>query len=84
MWRTLPKTSVREYQPTIRAEVYRGLKASERHLLFDLLAGNGYEVFRYKGGARPLGPLVERDRMTAEKHFDVLAVPKQRRNRLAA
>ncbi len=75
---------LREYQPTIRAEVYRGLKASERHLLFDLLAGNGYEVFRYKGGARPLGPRVERDRMAAEKHFDVLAVPKQRRNRMAA
>jgi FkbM family methyltransferase len=75
---------LREFQPVVRAEVYRGLKAGERHLLFDLLADNGYEVFRYQGGANPRGPRVERAKMSAEKHFDVLAVPKQRRHRLAA
>ncbi len=67
---------VRERQPVIRTEVYRKLLASERHELFDLLAGAGYRIHRYRGDTQPLGGILKRSDMTCEKHFDVLAVPK--------
>ncbi len=75
---------LREFQPVIRAEVFRKLAAPERHALFDLLEGIGYEVFRYESGANPQGSRITRSCMTAKKHFDVLAVPKARRARRAA
>lgn len=75
---------LREYQPVIRTEVFRKLLASERHALHDLLAGLGYQVHRYHGGADPLGATIERDAMTAEKHFDILAVPAAQASRQAA
>lgn len=73
-----------EYRPVVRAEVFRKLMASERQALFDLLADNGYELFRFEGGASPQGEPVDRKRMTAELHFDVLAIPKPAGARLAA
>jgi FkbM family methyltransferase len=42
-----------ETQPIIRTEVFRKLLAAERRALFDLLADNGYEIFRFEGGATP-------------------------------
>jgi FkbM family methyltransferase len=68
---------LRESQPVIRTEVFRHLSASQRHVLFDLLAGNGYEVYRYEPGANPQGAPLRREQMTAEKHFDILALPKR-------
>lgn len=75
---------LRETQPVIRTEVFRKLSSSERHVLFDLLTGNGYELFRYEGGAEPCGRAMDRRQMTAEKHFDMLALPRQGRARRAA
>ena len=75
---------LREFQPVIRTEVFCKLTAVERHTLYDLLAGNGYDVFHYEAGARPQGQSLRREKMTAAKHFDVLAISKQRRKRLAA
>ena len=72
-----------ESRPVIRTEVFRKLLASERYALFDALAGNGYDVFRYEGGADPQGEPVTRSAMTAEKHFDILAVPTAARQRAA-
>lgn len=75
---------LRETQPVIRTEVFRKLPASERHNLFDLLTGNGYELFRYEPGAALQGDSIDRRRMIAEKHFDILAIPKRARIRRAA
>jgi FkbM family methyltransferase len=75
---------IRETQPVIRTEMFRKLFASERRELYDLLADNGYHIFRFEGGAQPQGRPIDRRRLTAEKHFDVLAVPAVRLNRLAA
>jgi FkbM family methyltransferase len=67
---------LRESRPVIRTEVFRKLVASERSALFNLLSGAGYDVHRYEGGAAPRGRRLELADMTAEKHFDVLAMPK--------
>jgi FkbM family methyltransferase len=67
---------LRQRQPVIRAEVFGRLPASERHALFDLLTTTGYEVFRYEAGANPQGASLSREQMTAEKHFDILALPR--------
>lgn len=69
---------LRDRQPVIRTEVFRKLVASERRDLYDLLAAAGYEVFRFAGGAAPQGAKLRRDDMTREKHFDVLALPRER------
>lgn len=65
-----------ETRPVIRTEVFRKLLASERRELYDLLADNGFEVFRFEGGRQPQGSPVSRDKLTAEKHFDILALPR--------
>jgi FkbM family methyltransferase len=75
---------LRESQPVIRTEVFRKLMAAERYRLFDLLADNGYELYRFEGGSAPQGRAVARADMTVDKHFDVLAKPKQRRASRAA
>jgi FkbM family methyltransferase len=66
---------LRERRPVIRTEVFRKLMAAERHALFDLLVDAGYRVHRFVDEADPLGKPIERGDMTAEKHFDILAVP---------
>ncbi|HEX6963737.1 MAG TPA: FkbM family methyltransferase [Lacipirellula sp.] len=68
---------LREHQPVVRTEVFRKLKGYDRHVLYELLTGNGYEVFRYEPGANPRGPRLRREQMTAQKHFDILAISKR-------
>jgi FkbM family methyltransferase len=75
---------IEETRPVIRTEVFRKLLASERHALFDLLSTHGYELFRFEGGVAPQGSPMTRESMSAEKHFDVLAMPRQRVARAAA
>jgi FkbM family methyltransferase len=75
---------IRETQPVIRAEVFGKLSSRERHVLFELLTGNGYELFRFEGGASPCGRAIGRGQMTAERHFDILALPRDGRSRRAA
>lgn len=74
---------LRAQRPVVRTEVFRKLLASERRDLYDLLATAGYEVFRFAGGATPQGPLLRREDMSREKHFDVLAVPRERQAQAA-
>jgi FkbM family methyltransferase len=69
---------IRERRPVILTEVFRKLRPADRYALHDLLADNGYDVFRHAGGASPRGTQLERRDMTAAKHFDVLAVPRDR------
>jgi FkbM family methyltransferase len=75
---------LRERRPVIRTEVFRKLMADERHALYDLLTQNGYALHRFEGGAKPVGSSVDREHMTAEKHFDVVALPPQHAARCAA
>jgi FkbM family methyltransferase len=66
---------LRERRPVIRTEVFRKLNSSERYGIHDLLTSIGYKVCRYAEGAEPRGPMITRGQMTAEKHFDILALP---------
>ena len=66
---------LRKRRPVIRTEVFRKLVANERYALYDLLAGLGYRLHRYKDAGDPQGELLARGDMTREKHFDMLAVP---------
>ncbi len=75
---------LQEARPVIRTEVFRKLLGSERRALFNLLAGAGYEVFRFEGGAAPRGRRLALADMTAEKHFDILAMRKSQRASAAA
>lgn len=75
---------LRETQPVIRTEVFKRLSTGERQALFDLLASAGYSVHRFVAGAEPQGASLTRAGMSAERHFDVLAVPKKRAVRAAA
>jgi FkbM family methyltransferase len=66
---------IRERRPVIRTEVFRKLLTSERHALFDLLDGTGYDIHRYRDDSSPLADTLKREDMIREKHFDVLAIP---------
>jgi FkbM family methyltransferase len=66
---------LREHRPVVRTEVFRKLRADERYALYELLAGEGYRLYRYQEGDAPQGELLARGDMTREKHFDILAVP---------
>lgn len=72
------------HRPVIRTEVYRKLMNSERRALFDLLSNNGYEAYRFEGGALPQGERLTRKTMTSQKHFDLLALPAASRSAMAA
>jgi FkbM family methyltransferase len=67
---------IREWRPVIRTEVYRKLLTGERHALFDLLDGAGYDIHRYREDSSARGETLQRGDMTREKHFDVLAIPR--------
>ena len=69
---------LRERQPVVRTEVFKRLSTSERQGLFDLLESAGYHVHRYAAGANPVGALLTRGKMDAERHFDLIALPKKR------
>jgi FkbM family methyltransferase len=70
---------LREFQPVVVCEVYRRLNKAEREAQFDVLASAGYECFRQASGADLVGELVNRDELTSERHFDLIALPRRRR-----
>jgi FkbM family methyltransferase len=75
---------LRERRPVVRTEVFKKLPAGDRRALHALLTDLGYDVFRYGGEAEPQGaPLTPRS-MAAERHFDVLALPRKATARTAA
>lgn len=69
---------LRERRPVVRTEVFKRLSNGERQALFDLLSSAGYDLHRYAAGADPVGPALARSKMSVERHFDVIALPKKR------
>ena len=76
------RTILVETQPTISTEVYRKLLTSERYALWDLLDGTGYDAFHFCEGANPQGAAVSRVDVTKEKHFDILAISRDKAARI--
>lgn len=64
------------YKPNLLVECYKRLNKEERHSLFDLITGYGYELFYLENfesdGAKKK---IERKDMTLMQHFDMLAIP---------
>jgi FkbM family methyltransferase len=71
------------HRPGIICEVYKRLDETERNALFDVLHEAGYECFKL-GAEQLRGEPVLRTDMNRWKHFDILALPKQAAQRLAA
>jgi FkbM family methyltransferase len=72
---------LREFRPVIRVEVLLHLTDAEREALFDVLTDAGYECYRYLDGPDPIGERVSRADMVRWKHFDIVAMPADARNR---
>ncbi len=73
-------TIIRDYQPTMIIECYKRLTVEERHVLYDLVDGYGYDLFYLEdfektGEKKKIG----RENMTDERHFDMLAVSRSRK-----
>ena len=62
-------------RPVIVCEVHKKLDDGERQTLHDEVARPGYRVFRYRGGADPVGEAVGRGDLRRWPHFDLVAVP---------
>lgn len=75
---------LRERQPVVRTEVFKKLPMADRFALHELLVSAGYDVFRYVEDGAPQGCSLSRRDMTTARHFDVLAVPRNRQSRRAA
>jgi FkbM family methyltransferase len=73
-----------EQRPVVRTEVFKKLGGADRRALHGLLAELGYEVYRYGGEDAPQGQPLSARAMTAERHFDVLALPRKKVARSAA
>jgi FkbM family methyltransferase len=77
--KTIPNILDR-YKPNLMVECYKRLDENERHELFDIINGHGYNLY-YLENFEENGNkvLVERKNMTDRKHFEMLAVHRDRR-----
>ncbi len=67
-----------EFRPVVVCEVHKKLDAAERGELYDVLAGAGYVMRRFLGGADPLGEAVAAADVSRRAGFDMLALPSER------
>ena len=75
---------VRQFQPVIICEVYRRLNTAEREALFDVLDEAGYECFHQANDGRLVGAAVKREALSDTRHFDMVALPRRRRQAQSA
>jgi FkbM family methyltransferase len=70
---------LREFHPVIVCEVYRRLNQGEREALFDVLDQAGYDCFHQASDGNLVGNPVERASLLDAGHFDIIALPRERR-----
>lgn len=70
---------LREFRPVVVCEVHKKLDASERFELFDALRDSGYVLYRYLGGANPVGEALAREGLQKWPRLDVVAIPEEAR-----
>jgi FkbM family methyltransferase len=75
---------IAEHRPAIICEVYKKLEQTEREALFDVLADFDYDVFKMEDEAGLRGEQVARGDMSRWKHFDLISLPRQARQKRAA
>ena len=76
--KTIPKI-LETYKPNLMIECYKKLTSEERDELFDITAGHGYTLY-YLENFEEGGLKVEisKDQMSDKKHFEMLAIHKDR------
>jgi FkbM family methyltransferase len=75
---------IAEHRPAIICEVYKKLDPTERETLFDVLADLGYDCFKLGDETGLRGEPVDRSGMTRWKHFDLISLPRQAKQKAAA
>ena len=70
-----------DVRPVLVCEVHRKLDAGERLALWDEIARDGYHMYRFLGGATPVGDAIHRDGLRRWPHFDVVAIPDAKERR---
>ena len=74
--RSIPKI-INDYKPNLIVECYKRLTLEERNELYDVIEGYGYDIFYLenfeKNGEKKK---IEKKNMTAQRHFDILAIIK--------
>lgn len=77
--KTIPEI-LNRYKPNLMVECYKRLDQNERYELFDIIHGHGYQLyylenFEESGNKIP----VERNNMMDRRHFEMMAVHRDRR-----
>ena len=70
------KSLISERKPFIKAEVFKHLSLERRELLYDFLAGFGYDVFCVENDLEYPGVRLNRRDLTARRHYDVFCMPR--------
>ncbi len=72
---------IEKYKPCIITECFKQLTKAERSEFFDLIALKGYNLYHLEGFyQKPLiGQQIQKADMTKWKHFDILAVPTEKK-----
>lgn len=74
---------VQEYRPYLLLECYKGLNPQERAALYDAIVGNDYEAFYledHEEDSKTIKINSPQD-MTKWKHFEILAVPAEKKGK---
>ena len=80
--KTIPNI-LKQYKPNLMIECYKRLDENERHELFDVVTGFGYNLY-YLENFEETGNkiLLEKKNMTDRKHFEMLAIHKDHLQRV--
>ena len=80
--KTIPNI-LKQYKPNLMIECYKRLDENERHELFDVVTGFGYNLY-YLENFEETGNkiLLEKKNMTDRKHFEMLAIHKDNLKRI--
>lgn len=73
------KEILEQYHPFIRSEIYRHLPEEQRRGYFDDLSALGYRIHKFNSDEDYRGDELTRDDMMRWEHFDIFAVPAERR-----
>lgn len=71
-------TLLEERRPVVRTEVLGRLVLDEREQLFDLLDSAGYACFLFDEATHAIGEAIAKSDLMRWKHFDILAIPKEK------
>lgn len=76
LWIALTLEGVlKKYRPFVEIEVFKHTSEETRGRMFDFFKSMGYELRRVESASHMWGAVIERQDITAGKHFDMLCIP---------